>query len=255
MRVEMCRGEDWGMEPQPDIAAAAAHFADRSRARMLLDLLDGTARPVTRLAQAAQISTSTASEHLTRLAGAGLLVVEPEGRVRRYRLAGPEVALVIEALIPFASTPRPTGLPQATRWDRLRVARSCYDHLAGGLGTDILAGLVEGETLRRTDGNCGTVRGPRDSIAGPAEPSYTLGPHAAEHFAQLDIDLNRLQKARRPVIKVCTDWTEQRHHLAGGLGAALMQALIDRSWIAPRPGRRDIHVHHPEQIRDWLYAS
>lgn len=164
------------MEPQPDMAAVAAHFADRWRARMLLDLLDGTARPLTRLARAAQISTSTASEHLARLARAGLLTVEPEGRVRRYRLAGPEVALILESLIPFASTDQPVGLAQTSRWDRLRVARSCYDHLAGGLGTDILAGLVEIETLQRTDGNSGTIRGPRDPIVGPAEPSYALGP-------------------------------------------------------------------------------
>lgn len=243
------------MEAQPDIAAVAAHFADRSRARMLLELLDGTARPVTRLAQAAQISTSTASEHLTRLAGAGLLTVEPEGRVRRYRLAGPEVALVLEALIPLASTPHPTGLRQVNHWDRLRVARICYDHLAGSLGTDLLAGLVEVDTLRRTDAVLGTAPGPGDRMAGPAQPSYVLGPHSDEHFAHLDIDLRTLQSARRPVVKVCTDWTEQRHHLAGGLGAALMQSFVERSWISRRPGHRDVQVHHPEQIRGWLNAA
>lgn len=243
------------METQPDIAAVAVHFADRSRARMLLELLDGTARPVTRLAQAAQISTSTASEHLTRLAGAGLLTVEPEGRVRRYRLAGPDVALVLESLMPLASAPHPTGLRQVNHWNRLRVARSCYDHLAGSLGTDLLAGLVEVETLRRTDGVLGAAPGPRDRMAGPAEPSYVLGPHADEHFAKLDIDLTVLQSARRPVVKVCTDWTEQRHHLAGGLGAALMQSFVDRGWITRRPGRRDIQVRHPERIRSWLNAA
>lgn len=240
------------MEPQPDIAAVAAHFADRSRARMLLELLDGTARPVTRLAQAAGISTSTASEHLTRLAGAGLLVVEPEGRVRRYRLAGGQVALVLESLLPLASTPEPTGLQQANQWGRLKVARSCYDHLAGSLGTDILAGLLEVGTLLRTDGISGTARSPHDKIAGPAELSYTIGPRALDHFAMLDIDLSTLRKARRPLIKVCTDWTEQRHHLAGGLGAALMQALVERRWIERRPGRRDILVRHPDHVQGWL---
>lgn len=243
------------MDPQPDIASVAAHFADRSRAAMMLELLDGNARPVTRLAQVAGVRTSTASEHLSRLAGAGLLVVEPEGRVRRYRLAGPHVAVVLESLIPLASTPGITGLRQASQWDRLRVARSCYDHLAGSLGTDILAGLVEVETLRRTDGIQGTVRGPLDAIAGPTATGYVLGPHAAQHFARIGIDLAVVQAGRRPLLKVCTDWTEQRHHLAGGLGAALMRALIDRGWIERRPGRRDLLIHKPEDIQDWLTTA
>ncbi|WP_193215619.1 ArsR/SmtB family transcription factor [Brevibacterium sp. Marseille-P9724] len=242
------------MDPQPDIASVAAHFADRSRAAMMLELLDGNARPVTRLAQVAGVRTSTASEHLSRLAGAGLLVVEPEGRVRRYRLAGTHVAVVLESLLPLASTPAPTGLRQVTRWDRLRVARSCYDHLAGSLGTDILAGLLEAGTLRRTDGVSGTVRGPHDKIAGPAEPSYVLAPCAGEHLARVDVDLTAVRAARRPAVKVCTDWTEQRHHLAGGLGAALMQAFVDLGWIERRPGRRDILVHRPERIQGWLHA-
>ncbi|WP_293792180.1 hypothetical protein [uncultured Corynebacterium sp.] len=158
-------------------------------------------------------------------------------------------------MIPLASTPGVTGLRQASQWDRLRVARSCYDHLAGSLGTDILAGLVEVETLRRTDGIQGTVRGPLDAIAGPTATGYVLGPHAAQHFARIGIDLAVVQAGRRPLLKVCTDWTEQRHHLAGGLGAALMRALIDRGWIERRPGRRDLLIHKPEDIQDWLTTA
>lgn len=244
------------MEPQPDIAAVAAHFADRSRARMLMELIDGSTRPVTRLAQAAGIATSTASEHLARLAHAGLVRVEPDGRVRRYRLAGPQVVLVLEALLPLASTPAPSGLREHTRWERLRVARSCYDHLAGTLGTDLLAGLLEAGALLRTDGIEGTMRGPHDRLAAAVvECPYALGPVAAEWFAAIGLDLATVKDARRPLIRCCTDWTEQRHHLAGGLGAAIMGAMIERGWIERREGRRDVRVHQPDRIEAWLTAS
>ncbi|MGY0062461.1 hypothetical protein ACWY4P_39020 [Streptomyces sp. LZ34] len=35
------------------------------------------------------------------------------------------------------------------------------------------------------------------------------------------------------------DWTEQRHHLAGALGAALTDQLFERDWIR-RDGRRRV---------------
>ncbi|WP_199195659.1 hypothetical protein [Nocardia sp. MDA0666] len=37
---------------------------------------------------------------------------------------------------------------------------------------------------------------------------------------ELGVDTDRLPP-RRPAIRYCVDWSEHRHHLAGGLGAAL----------------------------------
>lgn len=244
------------MEPRPEIAAVAAHFADRSRARMLLELLDGTARPASRLAEAAGVAASTASGHLARLTAAGLLTVEDQGRTRRYRLADHRVAGVLEALIPLAATPTPSGLRAHTRWERLRVARSCYDHLAGGLGTDLLAGLLEREALVRTDGVDGSGRGPQDDLSAPVQGApYVLGPEAGSMFGELGIDVDELAAARRPLLRACTDWTEQRHHLAGGLGAAVLEAFTERGWVEARPGRRDLHVPQPARIHAWLTGA
>jgi hypothetical protein len=33
----------------------------------------------------------------------------------------------------------------------------------------------------------------------------------------------------------CLDWTEQRHHLAGGLGAALAGRLFELDWMRHAP--------------------
>ena len=245
---------DTAAVPQPDIAAVAAHVADRSRARILLELVDGSARPASHLAAMAGVSASTASGHLSRLVGAGMLTVETEGRTRRFRLADERVVVLIEALIPLAATDRPTGLRAHTRFERLRVARSCYDHLAGTLGTDVLAGLLERGALVRTDGVDGIARGRDDRLSAAAGSApYRVGAAGEAMLAEIGVDLAALDRAARPTIRACTDWTEQRHHLAGGLGAAVMTAFVEKEWVRRRgPGRRDLEVSAPDAIAAWL---
>jgi DNA-binding transcriptional ArsR family regulator len=85
-----------------DLAAIGALVADRARCCILLALCDGRSLPASRLAIAAGISPATASSHLAKLRGAGLLAVEAVGRHRFYRIAGPEVATLIDALKFFA---------------------------------------------------------------------------------------------------------------------------------------------------------
>lgn len=240
-------------EPQPDISTVAAHFADRSRARMLLELVDGCARPASHLASVAGVSASTGSSHLARLLEAGLIEVTAEGRHRRYQITDDRVVVVLESLLPLAITPQPNGLRAHSRWQRMRVARSCYDHLAGGLGTDVMAGLVERGALERIDGISGTAPGAQDPLSAPVPQSpYRLGPEAPRMFGQLDIDVDELGRAPRPMLRACTDWTEQRHHLAGGLGAAVLDAFLGTGWVQRRANRRDLRVERPERISKWL---
>jgi DNA-binding transcriptional ArsR family regulator len=243
------------MDAQPDLAGVAELLADRSRAGMLLELVDGAARPAGHLARIAGVSASTASSHLSRLEAAGFVVVETSGRTRRYRISDPRVVSAIEALLPLARTAPPTGLRAVDRWERLRVARSCYDHLAGTLGVDLLAGLLERGALVRTDGISGTMPGPTDrlSAAVPSVP-YVLGGAADGMFSELGIELDALRSRRRPLIRACTDWSEQRHHLAGSLGAAVMTGMLERGWVTRREGRRDLRVADPAAIATWLAA-
>ncbi len=223
---------------RPDIAGIAALFADRSRAAVLVALLDGRALPAGQLAAEAGVAASTVSEHLTRLTDAGLLAVEISGRHRYYRIARPEVADLIELLTALSPAPAPVNsLRGAQRMGRLRRARSCYDHCAGELGTELLRRLVEWNALVRTDGHEGTERalGDRLSAAVSVAP-YAFGPASGEVFGGWGIDVDAVRRAARPAIRVCVDWTEQRHHLAGGLGAAVLTSFLDRGWVR-RTGR------------------
>ncbi|AKU16552.1 ArsR/SmtB family transcription factor [Luteipulveratus mongoliensis] len=226
---------------EPDIAVVAALFADRSRARLLTALLDGRALPASRLALEAGVSQQTISSHLGRLLQAGLVTVEPSGRHRFYSLAGADVATALESLSQLAPVPPVTSLREGTRARRLRLARTCYDHLAGSLGVHVLAHLVAQEALQRTDGGTGVERAPADALSSASRTMpFELGPTAAEELSRWGVDLDALQAGggtRRPLLRMCADWTEQRYHLAGRLGAALLTSIRDLGWVAD--GARD----------------
>jgi hypothetical protein len=105
----------------------------------------------------------------------------------------------------------------------------------------VTAALLSRRALVATDGIDDTTRRPGDRMAStlPAHP-YELGPAAADVLGGLGVDLPALAAAprpARPLLRFCTDWTEQRHHLAGTLGAALLTALCDDGCLVRRPRR------------------
>jgi len=59
----------------------------------------------------------------------------------------------------------------------------------------------------------------------------------------LQISPEALAHPRRPVCKACLDWSERRHHLAGTLGAAIMQRFTELKWAARdnEPGSRVVN--------------
>lgn len=225
-----------------DIAPVAALFADASRTRVLMALADGRALPASLLAAEAGLSAQGVSAHLAKLRAAGLVDVEKSGRNRYYRLSGPAVADVLEAMARLAPARPVRSLREGTRAQALRAARTCYDHLAGRLGAAVTARLLDRGALATTDGDATTGRRPGDRLSAPlAAHPYELGPRADAVFGSLGVDLPALRadRSRRPLLRFCLDWTEQRHHLAGRLGAALTTALLDAGWLtrARRPQR------------------
>ena len=66
------------------------------------------------------------------------------------------------------------------------------------------------------------------------------------------VDVASLE-GRRPRIRYCVDWSEQRHHLAGALGAALARRLFDLHWLQHAPTSRAVHLTKPG--REGLAAT
>lgn len=213
---------------------------------MISALSDGRALPASVLAHESGVAASTASGHLARLVDAGVFAVEQSGRHRYYRLAGPDIAAVVEALAVIAPQPPVTSLRKSTRAAALRHARTCYDHLAGQFGVALLAALMESGAFVRTDDGVGTARRPDSRLAAHVQRHpFRLGTAAQQVFARLDVDLPELlarPAAARPLLRFCVDWSEQRYHLAGALGAAVLAQAESDGWIIRRREGRAVDV-------------
>jgi DNA-binding transcriptional ArsR family regulator len=220
-----------------NLAAVGSLLADPGRCRMLLALDDGRALPASRLASEAGVSPATASSHLRKLTNAGLLTVERHGRFRYYRLAGPDVARLIETLGQFAPATPIRSLRQDTRAGALRRARTCYDHLAGRLGTALMGSFLDSAWLTGGDGEHHSDDG--DPRAGyGADYDYHLTEAGEDFLHRFDVQL----PPRRRTVRYCVDWTEQRHHLAGGLGRGLLDRLLELDWVRPSRGTRAVEI-------------
>jgi DNA-binding transcriptional ArsR family regulator len=204
------------------LAEVAALLGEPGRAGMVMALWDGSARPAGELARIAQVTPATASSHLARLVAGGVLRVEPRGRHRYFRLAGPQVAQALESLAGMLAPHRALGATGESQ--PIRRARLCYDHLAGQLGVGIGDALVASRRL--------VLQG----------DTYALPAAGRRWFERFGIEVGALERARRPLLRSCIDWTERREHLGGSLGAALASHLLERDWLRRKRGARTLLV-------------
>lgn len=225
-----------------DVAHVASLIGDRARARVLMALADGRALPASVLAAEANVVASTVSEHLARLLDAGLLTAQRQGRARYFRLADGAVAEALEAIARIAPPEPVRSLRQGTRAHALRQARTCYDHLAGRLGVTLMAALLDRGLLAGGDGrhHPETARHDRLSAQGTDLP-YRLTAAGTRELADFGLRPDALERRRRSV-RYCVDWSEQQHHLAGPLGAALTSRLFELEWIRHTDRRRAVSL-------------
>jgi DNA-binding transcriptional ArsR family regulator len=194
------------------VSGIAAAIGEPARARMLYCLIDGHARTSTELAVVAGVSPSTASVHLNRLRRESLIKVHVQGKHHYYSLEGPNVAHVLEGLSILAGGSHGKFVPNTP--NRLRAARTCYDHMAGALGVgfhDRLQAL--------------------GWISAAADDSYDLTASGTRAFETLGADVSEARASRRRFAYACLDWSERRPHLGGALGAALLKVALKRKWV------------------------
>jgi DNA-binding transcriptional ArsR family regulator len=183
---------------------------------MLLSLMDGRARTSTELAMLADVTPSTASVHLNRLKNEKLVRVSAQGRHKYYCLEGCSVARVLEGLSVLAGGSRRSFVPNTP--ESLRKARTCYDHIAGALAVAVHDHLLREAWL---------FSNPR---AGP--DAYEITGEGAKKLASMGIDVDQARALRRRFAYGCLDWSERRPHIAGALGAALLNHALTKRWVA-----------------------
>jgi DNA-binding transcriptional ArsR family regulator len=209
----------------------AAQVGDTARATMLSALMSGQALTASELAARARISKSTASGHLSRLVGARLLAVTQKRRNRYYRIASPLVARMLEGIKAVAAIEVPPRYqPRSLQDDRLRFARTCYDHLAGYLGVAIADALAaKGYIVLTDEGGEVTESGVR----------FLSG------FGAI---LSSKSSDRRIFCRPCLDWSERRYHVAGLVGAEIHRCCLELGWLRRDRDTRAVRVTPPGQI-------
>jgi DNA-binding transcriptional ArsR family regulator len=210
--------------PEPNVAEVAALIGDPGRAAMLLALLDGRELPASELALRGGLTPQAATAHLKKLVAAGLLAARSSGRHRFFRLASADVGHAIETLAAIARPATVVALDQSTTLARLRVARSCYDHLAGRLGVAVTDHFV----------SCGAIE--------RADDAFALTGRGENVFRELGVDVAAARDQRRSFARACIDWTERRAHLAGSLGAGVLQAFLERKWVLRNASDRALKI-------------
>jgi DNA-binding transcriptional ArsR family regulator len=214
-----------------NMVEVAALVGDTARATMLAALMGGQALTASELAARARISKSTASGHLTKLVGARLLAVTQKRRNRYYRIASPLVARMLESIKAVAAIEVPPRYqPRSIQDDRLRFARTCYDHLAGHLGVAIADALVaKGYIVLTEDGGEVTDSG-------------------AHFLSTFGAQLISKSRSRRIFCRPCLDWSERRYHIAGLIGAEIQRRCLELGWLRRDRDTRAVRVTPAGQV-------
>jgi DNA-binding transcriptional ArsR family regulator len=210
------------MKEGPSIAAVAALAGDPARANMLAALAGGQALTAAELANEAGVTAQTASSHLAKLEAGGLIAAMKQGRHRYFRLAAPDVADMLETMMGVAARMGHMRTRPGPSDPALRKARVCYDHLAGEMGVRMFDSLkAHGRIAARGDELRVTMKG-------------------EEFAARFGIEMGALAVTRRPLCKPCLDWSMRKSHLAGALGAALLDGVFARGWAKRERGGRAV---------------
>jgi DNA-binding transcriptional ArsR family regulator len=202
----------------------ASLLGDKSRAVMLWCLLDGRAYTASELAICANISAQSASNHLAKMMNANMLAVEKQGRHRFYRYASPEVAQVIESMASLVTLRDEYKRLRKPAQTDFTYARTCYDHLAGKFGVDLTTSLVHNNILRID------------------EKRYAVTPEGTVWFQSIGVNPEHCKSQKRSFAHQCLDWSERKHHLAGFLGASLLDGLLKKDWIRRKQFSREIII-------------
>jgi|TARA_R110000868_G_scaffold392286_3_gene662855 hypothetical protein len=134
---------------------------------------------VSELAREAGLTLQTTSAHLVKLQNGNLVMAREQGRHCYFQLAPPGVAAVLEALMGLVAERGHVRTRIGPRDETPRVARRCYNHLAGAAGVQLDESLTQRDYLIVTN------------------TGLSLSPHGRAFSESLGIDLSRLS-ARRP---------------------------------------------------------
>jgi DNA-binding transcriptional ArsR family regulator len=228
------------MGDEEGVAGLARVLAHETCVR-LIDALDAGEATVSDLACRLGLDQPRVSTHLGLMREAGLVDCQANGRHRVYALRGHAPALAVATLRTLVATvaggdPSPAASVAAPPAGDapVRLARTCYDHLAGVAGVRLLDGVLARGWLEPS---------------GPGSRDLVVSEPGAAALGRLGVNLPIARRSRRALAIDCPDWTERRPHLGGALGAALLATMLDQGRARLRPGERAVDLQAGEPDR------
>jgi DNA-binding transcriptional ArsR family regulator len=205
-----------------EISRISTIIGDPVRSVILWTLLDNRAYTAIELANVVETSPQNISIHLSKLVNADLLTVESQGRHKYYKLLNPEIASVIEGIANLVPKERQKKVTDNN--SGIKYCRTCYDHLAGKIGVEITAKLIDEKYIVLDN------------------KAFLVTEEGKTFFNNLGIDLEGLKKQKRIFAKPCLDWSERKHHFSGSLAAALLNKMFELDWIRRIDNSRAVSI-------------
>lgn len=196
-------------------------IGEKSRARILWSLMDGRAYTNLELATIGGLSKQACSNHLQKLLENDIISVNNQGRHRYFFIKNVEVAKALENLAAI-STSASLNVNQSTIASGIMLARSCYDHLAGRLSVLLKEGLLKNQLITE------------------CQNTYEVSELGIKWFETKGIRIDRLKSSKRKFAYGCMDWSERKVHIAGALGAALLQFMFEDDWLRRKHNTREV---------------
>jgi hypothetical protein len=94
--------------------------------------------------------------------------------------------------------------------EAMRHARSCYDRLAGRLAVDLFERWVAS----------GVLRWRRELVH--------LTDKGRQFLTKRGVEVDALERNKRPLCRACIDWSERQHHLGGAIGAEILIRAVGK---------------------------
>jgi DNA-binding transcriptional ArsR family regulator len=225
------------MKYGPNISIVAGLMGDPARSNIVMALMSGLSLPATELAREAGVTPSTATTHLNKLEACRLLRSVKRGRNRYFSIADPDVAHAVEALVTVAARVGHFRTRPGPKDESMRLARSCYDHLAGRLAVGLFESWVARGILRWHSGAVSLTRKGR------------------KFLLRRGVDVVTMECMKRPLCRTCIDWSERQHHLGGALGAAVLARAVEEGWAKREPRVRVVTFSAQGQKRFATWYS
>ncbi len=115
-------------------------------------------------------------------------------------------------------------LRQSREAAALAEARTCYDHLAGRAGVELLDGLLRRGLIQEQSSG-------RTDRSDTSALRFEVTGAGAKILGSFGLNIAGVRRSRRRFAGSCIDWTQRRPHLNGALAAAITTRLFELGWI------------------------